>query len=1385
MAVVRIRTLFKAGLISAVIVAALAALLLIGADTQTGHRFIVNRLTKYESASGIRISIGRIDGSIYSKLTARNVGLLDQKGEFAKSESVLLDWRLSDLLSNAVSIRSVSSDQVDVSRLPNLKTTDPDDPFLPDIDISIGRFAVKHLVLAPAITGQRRDLSVAGKAEIADRRAQVALTALSGASGDTLALNLDAVPDDDRFKLAAKLAAPVGGILSDYYDLKLPIMASIDGQGGWSDWRGSLRADAGGKRLSEVALTGKSGAFTVSGKAWPSLLLDGSSARLLADGITIEGSAKFAERNADIDLSLVSSAISANAIGQINFADNGFGDFRITADLLDPGAFGGDFASRNVRLSVLLNGAIGNPLAQYQLSAAQLSMGSIGLENIKASGEGRIDFDHLKIPVLARAGRITGLNEAAGSILNQVTLNGNLALNDGTIISDDLKIQSTKLSATAVILADLPRGIFRGAIKGRINDYAIDGIGIVNVTSDVKLVPLTGGGFGMNGSITAQTVKIYNSAAQEFLGSQAQTSANFNYGRGGIFTFDNIKLNARKLRVTSGDGQYLGNGQITFNAKGQSVEYGPLAVNVTGTAADPLIRLRASRPKLGVQFANIDARIRRSNGGFAITGSGDSAYGPVSANLFLSNARGPLAITVNASQFAGINFAGALIRTNSGPFAGQLTANGRGINGDLGLTAVGRVQRVDFSGTAINAEIPGDRPITIDRAMGSGYAILYPDAPAIIGDFQVAGLHRGQLQVDTGRAKIDYQSGRGTAQIVADGNNGSSFNVAANALLTPSLYRVAMQGRVAGVPFELADPANISVRRGAYFLAPAVIRFERGRVDVTGRYGNGYELQSRFTDLDLAVFNSFAPRSGIGGLATGTFSIAASSITAMPSAELQMDVDRFTRSFAEAVSSPVNVSAFGRLQNNSGSLNALVKRSGNVIGRVQTQIGPFANGKTWNVRLMDAPLSGGIRYNGPAELLWALTGFADQEVAGPIGIAADFNGLLSQPQLNGVLRAANLTYTNRLYGTQIRAIKLEGLFTNQKLAISQFSGRAGEGTIEGSGSIGFAADSGFPIDINATLNRARLARSDELAAIASGTIRLTNSTANGAIISGDLRLPEARYRLVRQGSADIIELEGVRRKGVPVGPSIVRVVSGPPGLFKLDLRLRADNRVFVTGMGLEAEWATDLRVTGTSSAPLVTGNVDLVRGTYDFGGRRFILSNNSKITFRGGRATDPVLAITADAVVDGVTASINISGTAQEPRIAFSSVPNLPQDEILSRLLFGNSVTELSATQTLQLAASLNSLSSSGKGINPLGALRNATGIDRLRILTEDPASGRKTAVAAGQYISNDIYIEIITDGRGFTATQLEISLSKALSLLSQVGGSGGTNATLRYSKDY
>ena len=129
-------------------------------------------------------------------------------------------------------------------------------------------------------------------------------------------------------------------------------------------------------------------------------------------------------------------------------------------------------------------------------------------------------------------------------------------------------------------------------------------------------------------------------------------------------------------------------------------------------------------------------------------------------------------------------------------------------------------------------------------------------------------------------------------------------------------------------------------------------------------------------------------------------------------------------------------------------------------------------------------------------------------------------------------------------------------------------------------------------------------------------------------------------------------------------------------------------------------------------------------------------------------------------------------------------MPSYPEDEILSRILFGESVTNLSAPEAVQLAAALGSLRG-GSGFNPINAVRSGLGIDRLRIMPADAATGRGTSVAAGQYIGRNVYVELATDAQGYTATRIEVSLTRSLSILSEVATLGGTSASVRWKRDY
>ena len=187
---------------------------------------------------------------------------------------------------------------------------------------------------------------------------------------------------------------------------------------------------------------------------------------------------------------------------------------------------------------------------------------------------------------------------------------------------------------------------------------------------------------------------------------------------------------------------------------------------------------------------------------------------------------------------------------------------------------------------------------------------------------------------------------------------------------------------------------------------------------------------------------------------------------------------------------------------------------------------------------------------------------------------------------------------------------------------------------------------------------------------------------------------------------------------------------------------------------------------------------------YEFAGGTFRLERGV-IRFQGESPVNPLLDIRAEAEVQGLSASVNVRGTGLNPEITLASVPALPQDELLSRILFGTSITSLSAPEAIQLASAIAALQSGGGSLDPINAVRRAIGLDRLRIVPADVATGQKTAISAGKYIGRKLFVEVITDGQGYSATRVEYQITRWLSILSSISTIGRTSANVRVSKDY
>lgn len=1372
----------------------LFALFLIGLNSDAGRRFVVTQIEKYEFENGMKIGIGRLDGSLYSRMIVRDFTLSDPKGVFLRSPELRIDWRPLRYLASHIDIRSATAETLVMEKLPAFRPVpDTGEPLLPDLDIDVGRLRVDRFVFEPAVAGERQVATLNGRVAIADRRAQISANAETiggGGKGDTLKLLLDAVPEANRLAMTLDMSASAGGVLATMGGFDETLTAKLDGRGDWKAWNGNLTANLGAAPLARIALTARDGYFAAKGNAQPSRLLSGPIAELLAPETAIDLKARLAERKAVLDGRLTSSAADLGISGGVDLGANRFEELALAVNIRRPGAIAPALRASGLRATATFDGAFARPTVDYQANAASLAVNDIIIDRLSLAGKARVDAEQILIPVAGQAARIRGLDTVAGGALTDVRLDGDLAYADGRILSDNLRLRSPRIDARAIVIADLGRGFYTGAIDGRVNDYRIESVGIFDIDTDADLKTAPRGGFEIAGRVRARSTRLFNSGVRDVLGGNATVISDVRYGTDGVVRFSGLRLTAPRLRVTGGQGSYAPGGQIRLAARATSTDYGPLGVELAGTISDPRAVVTADRPGLGIGLANLVARVTGAPKGYRLAATGDTDYGPLAADVVLLTAAGPLTIDVERGDLSGIGFSGRLVQSDAGPFTGQLDASGQGLGGLVRLTAAGAHQAAAINVRANNVVLPGPARLAVGSAVVDADVTLY-ETPHIVADIQVADTQIRDYDIAVARVKIDYRAGSGKAQALIEGVSGVPFRIAANADLKPDLWRASVQGRATGINFRTISPARIVPGPDGYELLPTSIDLgRRSSARVAGRFGEGIRLQSRLDRVNMAILNAVYPGMGIGGRASGSLDFEQAHADAFPRADARLTIRNFTRTTAVSVSQPVDVNFAGKLLADGGEARAVMRKRGTVVGRIQASLRPLGPAAgAWTDRLRAAPLGGGVRYNGPADTLYSFFGPADQHVSGPVAVAADFGCRVADPCLNGVVRGRDMVYENQTYGTRLVGMRVNGRFAGNRLEIAELTAKAGEGTVTASGYISLSQADGYPMDLAATLDNARLARSENIAARATGNLRLQKSAGETALLSGDLRLPETRYRIVREGAAQVPVLTGVRRKAPAgrtriSGDGLAAIGGSLFDLIRLDIRLRATDEIYVRGMGLESEWEADVALRGTTLAPRVTGEIELVRGTLGFAGRSFELEEG-RVTFPTGDAFDPAIRLIASDTIETVTVTVSVTGRASNPQVAFSSVPGLPQDEIVSRILFGDSITTLSPLQAVQLASSLNTLSSGGGGLSPLGALQSAAGIDRLRVLGPDDTIGRGAALAAGQYITKDIYLEVITDARGYTATQLEISLTRTLSLLSQAGGSGQSNLSIRYRKDY
>jgi translocation and assembly module TamB len=440
----------------------------------------------------------------------------------------------------------------------------------------------------------------------------------------------------------------------------------------------------------------------------------------------------------------------------------------------------------------------------------------------------------------------------------------------------------------------------------------------------------------------------------------------------------------------------------------------------------------------------------------------------------------------------------------------------------------------------------------------------------------------------------------------------------------------------------------------------------------------------------------------------------------------------------------------------------------------------------------DAEVSGRVTWTGDVAPLMPLVPATGHRLTGEASLDFQLAGTPDDPDLSGEARLENARYENLDTGTLLTELAATVRATGQRVEIARFTAKdGGDGTLEITGGLDLPRP-GTPseIDVKIDARSAMLARLDFLVADADVDMEVTGSLQD-MLIAGVITVNEAEARIPDNLPPEVADLQVVseeelrERRQAEARAAASGQPSEPkqtPSRTELDLAIDVPGQTFVRGNGLDSEWQGNLLVTGTASQPIVRGQLQAVRGRVSLLNKTFTLERG-QVAFSGGREINPRLDIRAVNESPDLTAIVLVKGSATQPGFELSSVPELPQEQVLSRLLFGKTPGELGPVESAQLAAAVAQLSFSGGGPGVIDRLRSFVGVDVLQ-LGGDADTG--PTVEAGKYVTEDVFVGVEQGaGAASSKVKVEVDITDNIKVESAAGVSGGSSVGVQFHWDY
>jgi translocation and assembly module TamB len=1395
--------------------------------TEEDKGVLANLISRALSSPGMSVSIGAVNGVLSSDASISDIVISDRQGPWLKVDKARLVWNRLALFSRRLEVDQLTIGRLEFLRRPLPSDTPPPDtgaqqPILPELPVKvlIKQFGVQELSLGELVVGVAARLSIDGKATLGPPSEGLDLTLTAqrlDAPGDFKTL-LTYIPATDKLTLAVNSSEPAGGIFAHLANLPglPPVKLAFNGAGALDNLSAKLDFNAGADVWANgqviVARQGAARRLTLDLDSRLEGLAPGVVQPVFAGHTTLKGDVQF---NDDSSIALPGGLHLVSAAARLDFegerSANGLLDFKVHA-----GAIPGSTTVGKLDLNASITGPLASPTVDGAFDAGEIRVEQGSVERVEASfrvsPDGPLSEEKTRILFESQAS-VKGLTLAdpafAQAIGRELTLKmrGSVLKGEATFDVLDLSapnfdaeysglLSGSKIHGKANIVArDLSRFalLAGGALKGEARIAAdLDGApryGALTATLDAHATRLatnyamldraTGGTLDVTGAARLTHGGGFGFADLLASGQHGSAELNGEYGR------DKVDLGARveipQTQVldprVSGKAEIAGAlsgtpSDLTAALKANLGEGKLLDRKTSGIALEALVNHVTG-------FIDANASLSGDVDGNPLQGSahvarhGDGGWAVDNLGLSLASARlsGALAVGPDTLATGDLSFSATNLDDLSPLVLTKLT-------GALQAKASASVAE---GKQALSVTANSDR-MTIDANRLEGLKV----------DFKVADLWGAKIVsgfAQLARAEVGGQSITGVKLNATGSASASDLDLSGNArglALTargrlfggpPTRFELAsLAAQGGGRRLTLASPATLTYGSNGLDIKNLTLLIDAGRLSLSGHAGSTLALKANAASVPLAAADLFSPGLGLSGVADGAATIGGT--PGNPTGDWRVRLQRVVAPQMRNAGLPaLDVAGSGRLAGGRTSVDATINAgTGNSVRL--TGSAPLAP---------DGPLDVKIDGALDARLANSMLSVSGRHAAGSLAVALQLRGTIAKPQAQGTVRLSSGELRDDQTGFKLSGVTGTFVANGSTIRIDHLAGTTpNAGSISATGEVRLDPAAGFPGSIRLNGQHAQLVANDILSATADMALDISGPLAQRPKVDGHITIVGMDISVPSRFASVAAPIPGTKHLN-PTATARARLAlaaktkgSGsraPPFDATLAVTISAMNRIFVRGRGIYAELGGNLHVNGSARDPQVTGGFELLRGS--------LMLLSSRLTFTRGDVrfhgdVMPELDLVAETSTSGVTAQIAVTGPAVQPAFQISSNPSLPEDEILSRILFQKSSGSLSAFQALQLANAVATLS--GKA-DAFENVRKSLGVDSLDISTS--ASGG-ALVSATRAINDRVSVGVTTGARPQdNGVNLNFDVNRHVRLQVGADSSGGSSAGIGLDWEY